>query len=235
MICQGVKNQKILTLQHMIEAHHIFKTYDDTVILKDISFSLKAAEIVSIVGPSGAGKTTLLQILGTLDKPDKNPKTRFTIDQTDMLSLSDRALSTFRNSTLGFVFQSHQLLPEFSAVENICMPALIKGVNQKDANKRALELLDYFGLADRAKHKPTVLSGGEQQRVAVARALINNPCLVLADEPSGNLDAVAAAQLHDMFFDLRKTFAASIILVTHNKALAARADRMLTLVDGQWS
>ena len=219
----------------MIEAHHIFKTYDDTRILKDISFSLKAAEIVSIVGPSGAGKTTLLQILGTLDKPDKNPKTRFTIDQTDMLSLSDRALSTFRNSTLGFVFQSHQLLPEFSAVENICMPALIKGVNQKDANKRALELLDYFGLADRAKHKPTVLSGGEQQRVAVARALINNPCLVLADEPSGNLDAVAAAQLHDMFFDLRKTFAASIILVTHNKALAARADRMLTLVDGQWS
>ena len=219
----------------MIEAHHIFKTYDDTRILKDISFSLKAAEIVSIVGPSGAGKTTLLQILGTLDKPDKNPKTRFTIDQTDMLSLSDRALSTFRNSTLGFVFQSHQLLPEFSAVENICMPALIKGVNQKDANKRALELLDYFGLADRAKHKPTMLSGGEQQRVAVARALINNPSLVLADEPSGNLDAVAAAQLHDMFFDLRKTFAVSIILVTHNKALAARADRMLTLVDGQWS
>ena len=225
----------MITLHNMIEAHHIFKTYDDTRILKDISFSLKAAEIVSIVGPSGAGKTTLLQILGTLDKPDKNPETRFTINQKDMLSRSDSALSTFRNSTLGFVFQSHQLLPEFSAVENICMPALIKGVNQKDANKRALELLDYFGLADRAKHKPTMLSGGEQQRVAVARALINNPSLVLADEPSGNLDAVAAAQLHDMFFDLRKTFAASIILVTHNKALAARADRMLTLVDGQWS
>ena len=235
MIWQGHKNQKIVTLQDMIEAHHIFKTYDNTAILKDISFSLKAAEIVSIIGPSGAGKTTLLQILGTIDKPDKNPKTRFTIDHTDMLSRSDSALSTFRNSTLGFVFQSHQLLPEFSAVENICMPALIKGVNQKDANKRALELLDYFGLADRAKHKPTMLSGGEQQRVAVARALINNPSLVLADEPSGNLDAVAAAQLHDMFFDLRKTFAASIILVTHNKALAARADRMLTLVDGQWS
>ena len=235
MICQGVKNQKILTLQHMIEAHHIFKTYDDTVILKDISFSLKAAEIVSIVGPSGAGKTTLLQILGTLDKPDKRLKTSFTIDGTDMLSLTDSALSTFRNSTLGFVFQSHQLLPEFSAIENICMPALIKGMNQKDASKRALELLDYFELADRAKHKPTMLSGGEQQRVAVARALINNPSLVLADEPSGNLDAVTAAQLHDMFFDLRKTFAASIILVTHNKVLAARADRILTLVDGQWS
>ena len=219
----------------MIEAHHIFKTYDDTVILKDISFSLKAAEIVSIVGPSGAGKTTLLQILGTLDKPDKRLKTSFTIGGTDMLSLTDSALSTFRNSTLGFVFQSHQLLPEFSAIENICMPALIKGVNQKDASKRALELLDYFELADRAKHKPTMLSGGEQQRVAVARALINNPSLVLADEPSGNLDAVTAAQLHDMFFDLRKTFAASIILVTHNKVLAARADRILTLVDGQWS
>ena len=150
MICQGVKNQKIVTLQHMIEAHHIFKTYDDTAILKDISFSLKPAEIVSIVGPSGAGKTTLLQILGTLDKPDKRPKTSFTIDGTDMLSLTDSALSTFRNTTLGFVFQSHQLLPEFSAIENICMPALIKGANQKEASIRALELLDYFGLADRA-------------------------------------------------------------------------------------
>lgn len=219
----------------MIEAHHIYKTYGDTAILKDISFSLKPAEIVSIVGPSGAGKTTLLQILGTLDKPDKNPKTNFTIGGTDMLSISDSSLSKFRNSTLGFVFQSHQLLPEFTAIENICMPALIKGSNLRDASKRALELLDYFNLSDRAKHKPTMLSGGEQQRVAVARALINSPSLLLADEPSGNLDSVAADQLHDMFFDLRKTFSASIILVTHNKALAARADRMLTLVDGQWS
>jgi lipoprotein-releasing system ATP-binding protein len=235
LIGQGIKNQKIVTLQHMIEAHHIFKTYADTAILKDISFSLKPAEIVSIVGPSGAGKTTLLQILGTLDKPDNKPNTSFTIDGTDMLSLADSALSTFRNSTLGFVFQSHQLLPEFTAVENICMPALIKGDTLKEANVRALELLDYFGLADRAKHKPTMLSGGEQQRVAVARALINSPSLLLADEPSGNLDAEAAAQLHDLFFDLRKTFAASVILVTHNKTLAARADRMLTLVDGQWS
>lgn len=218
----------------MIEAHHIFKTYADTTILKDISFSLKPAEIVSIVGPSGAGKTTLLQILGTLDKPDNKPNTSFTIDGTDMLSLADSALSTFRNSTLGFVFQSHQLLPEFTAVENICMPALIKGDTLKEANVHALKLLDYFGLADRAKHKPTMLSGGEQQRVAVARALINSPSLLLADEPSGNLDAEAAAQLHDLFFDLRKTFAASVILVTHNKTLAARADRMLTLVDGQW-
>ena len=235
MIGQGIKNQKIVTLQHMIEAHHIFKTYGDTAILKDISFSLKPAEIVSIVGPSGAGKTTLLQILGTLDKPDNKPNTSFTIGGTDMLSLADSALSTFRNSTLGFVFQSHQLLPEFTAVENICMPALIKGDTLKEANVCALELLDYFGLADRAKHKPTMLSGGEQQRVAVARALINSPSLLLADEPSGNLDAEAAAQLHDLFFDLRKTFAASVILVTHNKTLAARADRMLTLVDGQWS
>jgi lipoprotein-releasing system ATP-binding protein len=235
LIWQACKNQKIVTLHNMIETHHIFKTYNDTAILKDISFSLKPAEIVSIVGPSGAGKTTLLQILGTLDKPDNKPETRFTIDGTNMLSLSDSALSTFRNNTLGFVFQSHQLLPEFSAIENICIPALIKGKNQKEASKRAHELLDYFGLADRAKHRPTMLSGGEQQRVAVARALINTPRLLLADEPSGNLDAVAAVQLHDMFFDLRKTFAASIILVTHNKTLAARADRMLTLVDGQWN
>ena len=219
----------------MIKAHHIYKTFGDTAILKDISFSLKPAEIVSIVGPSGAGKTTLLQILGTLDKPDKNPETNFTIGGTDMLSISDSSLSKFRNSTLGFVFQSHQLLPEFTAIENICMPALIKGSNLRDASKRALELLDHFNLTDRAKHKPTMLSGGEQQRVAVARALINSPSLLLADEPSGNLDSVAADQLHDMFFDLRKTFSASIILVTHNKSLAARADRMLTLVDGQWS
>lgn len=219
----------------MINANHIYKTYDDTTILKDISFSLNSSEIISIVGPSGAGKTSLLHILGTLDKPDKKSETHFTINGTDMLSLSDGALSTFRNSTLGFVFQSNQLLPEFSAIENICMPALIKGINQNKANKRALELLDYFGLANKAKHKPTMLSGGEQQRVAVARALINSPSLVLADEPSGNLDAVAATQLHDMFFDLRKTFDTSIILVTHNKALAARADRMLTLVDGEWS
>ena len=219
----------------MIEAHHIYKTFGDTAILKDISFSLKPAEIVSIVGPSGAGKTTLLQILGTLDKPDKNPETNFTIGGTDMLSISDNSLSKFRNSTLGFVFQSHQLLPEFTAIENICMPALIKGSNLRDASKRALELLDHFNLTDRAKHKPTMLSGGEQQRVAVARSLINSPSLLLADEPSGNLDSVAADQLHDMFFDLRKTFSASIILVTHNKSLAARADRMLTLVDGQWS
>jgi len=219
----------------MIKAHHIYKTFGDTAILKDISFSLKPAEIVSIVGPSGAGKTTLLQILGTLDKPDKNPETNFTIGGTDMLSISDSSLSKFRNSTLGFVFQSHQLLPEFTAIENICMPALIKGSNLRDASKRALELLDHFNLTDRAKHKPTMLSGGEQQRVAVARALINSPSLLLADEPSGNLDSVAADQLHDMFFDLRKTFSTSIILVTHNKALAARADRILTLVDGQWS
>ena len=219
----------------MIKANHIYKTYDNTTILKDISFSLNSSEIISIVGPSGAGKTSLLHILGTLDKPDKKSETQFTINGTDMLSLSDGALSAFRNSTLGFVFQSNQLLPEFSAIENICMPALIKGINQNEANKRALELLDYFALANKAKHKPTMLSGGEQQRVAVARALINSPSLVLADEPSGNLDAEAATQLHDMFFDLRKTFGASIILVTHNKALATRADRMLTLVDGQWS
>lgn len=219
----------------MISAQHIFKTHGKTEILKDISFTLDPAEIVSIVGPSGAGKTTLLHILGTLDRPDKNPKTVLQIDGVDMLTLSDKTIATFRNNSLGFVFQSHQLLPEFTAIENICLPAYIKGTKSKVAKKHALELLDFFGLTDRAKHKPSMLSGGEQQRVAVARALINNPSLLLADEPSGNLDSVAAEQLHDLFFRLRETFSISMILVTHNQELAARADRMLTLVDGQWS
>ena len=219
----------------MIQAKHISKTYGTTNVLKDVSFSLAPSEIVSIVGPSGAGKTTLLHILGTLEHADAHPQAELIINTKTINGLSDKALSSFRNESLGFVFQFHQLLPEFTAIENICMPAYIKGTSKHAAEKRAMELLDFMGLSSRAKHKPSELSGGEQQRVAVARALINKPSLLLADEPSGNLDSTTADKLHDMFFNLRDTFSISMVLVTHNKSLAARADRMLTLVDGQWS
>jgi lipoprotein-releasing system ATP-binding protein len=219
----------------MIKAKHISKTYGNTAVLKDVSFSLAPSEIVSIVGPSGAGKTTLLHILGTLDRPDIHQNTSLVINNTDVTQLSDKALSAFRNNSLGFVFQFHQLLPEFTALENICLPAFIKGTSKKEAEKRGLELLNFFGLTNRAQHKPSELSGGEQQRIAVARALINTPSLLLADEPSGNLDSTNAEQLHDLFFQLRDAFSISMILVTHNTSLAERADRMLTLVDGQWS
>lgn len=225
----------MVNLQLMIEAKHISKTYGNTAVLKDVSFSLAPAEIVSIVGPSGAGKTTLLHILGTLDRPDIHQNTSLIINNTDITQLSDKALSDFRNNSLGFVFQFHQLLPEFTALENICLPAFIKGTSKKKAERRGLELLDFFGLTNRAQHKPTELSGGEQQRIAVARALINTPSLLLADEPSGNLDSSNAVQLHDLFFQLRDAFSISMILVTHNTSLAKQADRMLTLVDGQWS
>lgn len=225
----------MVTLQHMIQAKQISKTYGKTAVLKDVAFDLASSEIVSIVGPSGAGKTTLLHILGTLERPDDNPDTELIIDAKNVNMLSDSALSTFRNESLGFVFQFHQLLPEFTAIENICLPAYIKGTSKKDAEKRAIELLDFFELTSRAQHKPSELSGGEQQRIAVARALINKPSLLLADEPSGNLDSASAEKLHDLFFRLRDTFSISMILVTHNKSLAARADRMLTLVDGEWN
>ena len=219
----------------MIQAKHISKTYGTTNVLKDVSFSLAPSEIVSIVGPSGAGKTTLLHILGTLEHADVHPQTELIINGKAVNMLSDKGLSAFRNESLGFVFQFHQLLPEFTAIENICMPAFIRGTSKREAEKKAMELLDFFELTNRAKHKPSELSGGEQQRIAVARALINKPSLLLADEPSGNLDSVSADKLHDMFFRLRDTFSISMILVTHNKSLAARADRMLTLVDGQWN
>ena len=219
----------------MIQAKHISKTYRTTNVLKDVSFSLAPSEIVSIVGPSGAGKTTLLHILGTLEHADVHPQTELIINGKAVNMLSDKGLSAFRNESLGFVFQFHQLLPEFTAIENICMPAFIRGTSKHEAEKKAIELLDFFELTNRAKHKPSELSGGEQQRIAVARSLINKPSLLLADEPSGNLDSVSADKLHDMFFRLRDTFSISMILVTHNKSLAARADRMLTLVDGQWN
>ena len=219
----------------MIQAKNISKTYGKTAVLKDVSFSLAPSEIVSIVGPSGAGKTTLLHILGTLEHPDPTSKSELIIDGKNINGLSDKALSAFRNESLGFVFQFHQLLPEFTALENICLPAFIKGTAKRDAEKRARELLKFFDLNNRAHHKPTELSGGEQQRISVARALINQPSLLLADEPSGNLDSAAADKLHDMFFKLRNTFAISMVLVTHNKSLATQADRMLTLVDGQWN
>ena len=219
----------------MIQAKHISKTYGTTNVLKDVSFSLAPSEIVSIVGPSGAGKTTLLHILGTLEHADVKSQTELIINGKAVNRLSDKALSAFRNESLGFVFQFHQLLPEFTAMENICMPAFIRGTSKREAEKKAMELLDFFELTNRAKHKPSELSGGEQQRISVARALINKPSLLLADEPSGNLDSVSADKLHDMFFRLRDTFSISMILVTHNKSLATRADRMLNLVDGQWN
>jgi len=181
------------------------------------------------VGASGAGKTTLLQIMGTLDNPDAG---HFLINNTDTTKLGSNKLSSFRNKNIGFVFQFHQLLPEFTAIENVCMPAWIAGQNKSDAEKRAKELLSFLGLSERVKHKPSELSGGEQQRVAVARALINNPSIVLADEPSGNLDSTSAEALHHLFFDLRKNFDQTFIIVTHNDVLADRSDRKLTIKDG---
>jgi lipoprotein-releasing system ATP-binding protein len=213
----------------MIELKNIKKSYGDVPVLKDISFIINKAEIVSIVGASGAGKTTLLQIMGTLDNPDAG---HLIINNTDITKLSSNKLSSFRNKNIGFVFQFHQLLPEFSAIENVCMPAWIAGQSNRDAEKRAKELLGFLGLSERVKHKPSELSGGEQQRVAVARALINNPALVLADEPSGNLDSSSAEALHHLFFDLRKNFDQTFIIVTHNDVLADRSDRKLTIKDG---
>jgi lipoprotein-releasing system ATP-binding protein len=213
----------------MIELKNIKKSYGNLPVLKDISFSINKAEIVSIVGASGAGKTTLLQIMGTLDNPDAG---HLLINNTDTTKLGSNKLSSFRNKNIGFVFQFHQLLPEFTAIENVCMPAWIAGQSKSDAEKRAKELLSFLGLSERFKHKPSELSGGEQQRVAVARALINNPAIVLADEPSGNLDSTSAEALHHLFFDLRKNFDQTFIIVTHNDVLADRSDRKLTIKDG---
>ena len=217
----------------MIEAKNIHKFYGDLEVLKGVDLTIKKGEIVAIVGPSGAGKTTLLQILGTLDHPSKQKDSYLSIHKENLLNLKDKALSKFRNKHIGFIFQFHQLLPEFTALENVCIPAFIANTSKKEAEKKATELLDFLGLSHRIDHKPNELSGGEQQRVAVARALINNPDVVFADEPSGNLDSTSAKNLHELFFTLRKKFNQTFVIVTHNQELAEMADRKLEMKDGK--
>ncbi|MDG5491922.1 ABC transporter ATP-binding protein [Psychroserpens sp. SPM9] len=217
----------------MVKAKNIHKYYGDLHVLKGVDLDIKKGEIVSIVGASGAGKTTLLQILGTLDQIDRKTASELTINGISIAQLGDKALAKFRNEHIGFIFQFHQLLPEFTALENVCIPAFIFGKTKAEAEKRAKELLDFLGLSHRHHHKPNELSGGEQQRVAVARALINNPSLIFADEPSGNLDSESAENLHQLFFKLRDEFGQTFIIVTHNEELADMADRKLTMVDGK--
>lgn len=214
----------------MISAKNIFKKYNDLEILKGISVDINKGEVVSVVGSSGAGKTTLLTILGTLDRPTSG---ELLIDGTDVYKLNDKKLAAFRNLNIGFVFQFHHLLPEFDALENVCMPALIAKTSKKQAETKAKELLDYLGLKDRFTHKPSELSGGEQQRVAVARALVNSPKIIFADEPSGNLDSKTAQELHQLFFNLRKELNQTFVIVTHNTELADMADRKLVMKDGK--
>nr|WP_299381970.1 ABC transporter ATP-binding protein [Allomuricauda sp.] len=216
----------------MIHAINIKKSFGNLQVLKGVDLSINKGEVVSIVGASGAGKTTLLQILGTLDLPSNKKDSSLVIHDTMVTHLNDKALARFRNEHIGFIFQFHQLLPEFTALENVCIPAYIKKTPRAKAEKRAQELLDFLGLSDRYHHKPNALSGGEQQRVAVARSLINNPSVILADEPSGNLDSETADQLHQLFFKLRDEFGQTFVLVTHNTKLANMADRKLTMVDG---
>ena len=216
----------------MIVAKNIQKYYDSLHVLKGVDLHIKQGEIVSIVGASGAGKTTLLQILGTLDTPDKSKDTSLTINGENILTMKDKALSKFRNTHLGFIFQFHQLLPEFTALENVCIPAFIAGKDKAPTELEAKRLLGYLGLSERENHKPNELSGGEQQRVAVARALINKPAVIFADEPSGNLDTASAENLHQLFFKLRDEFAQTFVIVTHNEEFANMADRKLVMKDG---
>ena len=216
----------------MIIAKQLHKHYSHLHVLKGVDLNINQGEIVSIVGASGAGKTTLLQLLGTLDQPSKHDNTLLEINGINIASLSGNSLAKFRNEQLGFIFQFHLLLPEFTALENVCIPAYIKGTSQTDAEAMALELLGFLGLKERINHKPNELSGGEQQRVAVARALINNPSVVFADEPSGNLDSESAEQLHQLFFKLRDRFGQTFVIVTHNHELANMADRKITMSDG---
>ena len=214
----------------MIKVEHLNKSYGTLQVLRDINLCISQGEVVSIVGASGAGKTTLLQLLGTLDKPDNG---RILYDDVDVTGMDERALSQFRNKNVGFVFQFHNLLPEFTALENVCLPALIGGRSMSEVTEEAMQLLYFLKVADRAGHKPAQLSGGEQQRFAVARALINHPAVVLADEPSGNLDTQHAAELHDLFFQLRDQYRQTFVIVTHNTTLAQKSDRQIVLKDGQ--
>ncbi len=217
----------------MIKATNIQKFYGDLQVLKGVDLKVEKGEIVAIVGPSGAGKTTLLQILGTLDGQSNKVDSSLTINAIEVTTLKDKPLAKFRNDHIGFIFQFHQLLPEFTALENVCIPAFIKKTPRGEAEAKAKELLNFLGLQDRHDHKPSELSGGEQQRVAVARALVNNPSIILADEPSGNLDSESADNLHNLFFELRDKFGQTFVIVTHNRELADMADRKLTMVDGQ--
>jgi len=214
----------------MISGKNIHKSYGPLEVLKGIDLEINKGEIIAIVGASGAGKTTLLQIIGTLDKPTSGS---IEFDSQDVASLSEKRLASFRNKNIGFVFQFHHLLPEFTALENLYIPAFIAGASHKEADRRAKELLDFLHLSDRAEHKPSALSGGEQQRVAVARALMNHPSVILADEPSGNLDSANAKELHKLFFTLREEFNQTFVIVTHNQELADMSDRKLKMVDGR--
>ncbi|PIF62235.1 lipoprotein-releasing system ATP-binding protein [Flavobacterium sp. 120] len=216
----------------MIQAKNLHKYYDQLHVLKGVDLHIQKGEIVSIVGASGAGKTTLLQILGTLDKPTVENGIELRINNEDILTMNDKTLSKFRNLNLGFIFQFHQLLPEFTALENVCIPAFIANKSKSETEIEAKKLLTYLGLSHRMNHKPNELSGGEQQRVAVARALINKPAIIFADEPSGNLDTASAENLHQLFFKLRDEFGQTFVIVTHNEDLANMADRKLVMIDG---
>lgn len=213
----------------MIRAEHICKSYGSLQVLKDIDIHIATGEVVSVVGASGAGKTTLLQIIGTLDTPDSG---KVFIQSTDVTAMKGSQLADFRNRNVGFVFQSHNLLPEFTALENVCLPAMIGGDSFEAARDKAMPLMDFLNISDRASHKPAALSGGERQRVAVARALINQPSVVLADEPSGNLDSQHARELHELFFRLRDKYGQTFVIVTHNAELAEMSDRKITIKDG---
>lgn len=214
----------------MIKVNDIYKSFGKVEVLKGVDLTINKGEIVSIVGASGAGKSTLLQIIGTLDKADSG---RVTIDNQDINVLNQKKLADFRNKKIGFVFQFHHLLPEFTAIENICIPAFIAGISKKEATERAMQLLEYLNLTERKDHKPSMMSGGEQQRIAVARALINNPAVILADEPSGNLDSQSAKELHQLFFNLREKTGQTFIIVTHNPQLAEMSDKTFTMKDGK--
>ncbi|MDG1504466.1 MAG: ABC transporter ATP-binding protein [Flavicella sp.] len=217
----------------MIKASNIHKHYGPLEVLKGVDIHIQKGEVVAIIGPSGAGKTTLLQLLGTLDSPSKKKKATLEINGQNLQKISEKTLSKFRNKNIGFIFQFHQLLPEFTALENVCIPAFIAKTSKKEAETKALELLNYLGLKERIHHKPSELSGGEQQRVAVARALVNKPAVIFADEPSGNLDSKSAESLHHLFLKLREELGQTFVIVTHNKKLAKMADRTLEMRDGK--